>query len=686
MVFMKIKYKIALLICFLIADNSGILISQSIKPEPGTGTKFTFPDFKEVKFDNGFRMYLLPDKRQPFIALRLLVKIGGDAKSVNSLKSKIISGYLAGALQSKSIEGPERITGAVFSSESNNEYLVINCLSHSRYSGEITRLLLNSIINTTPNRKAIEGILKNVRNSAGEEISNPEMLADAMAGRIFRGIRETPGSVAEELNAVNSADIEEFFKVHFIPRNVTLSVVGDFGDSLYTETVKASVKVWKPGKEQKEQEIQLERLPVGIYFIPRQESVQSFIMFATDAVNAASQDYERLNVLTDIAGSRIYGELRENMNIAYSAKGYITSYSKGNNVAFITAVSTANTIAAIKAVKDLLAKMAETDIEPSEIKKYVDYAVNRFYMSYDRKEVIANFIQDCIFYGLPKESIKNYAEYLKSIKPYDINQLAKKYLSPGNMYIIVVGNPEIKSSLEKIGEVFEYGKDLYSANGADSKLEKMSITPDELIEKYIDAIGGIEKLRTINTVFDSATVIMTVGGTNFTGYNLVYRQVPDKYYSYLDCGALNLRMYSDGQRIWMRNNSFTEEFNPDDRQKLYTSTKLFAITKLSELGYKCRILGKSNGMVLMEALSNKGSRSIYYFSDDDYLLKKIETVEPEPNPSKITEIQHEYKEFGGLLLPVVTETITPVYNLKAVHNYFINIQFGQGIEFTPPRD
>ena len=324
--------------------------------------------------------------------------------------------------------------------------------------------------------------------------------------------------------------------------------------------------------------------------------------------------------------------------------------------------------------------------DENEIKRAIEYAVNRHYMTFDRKEMIANFIQDGIFSGIPKESIKNYSSYLKSIKPYDINQLAKSYLNPDNMYIIIIGNPAIKNELTKLGEVYEYTPDLYAIEGADSKLEKSGLTPEKLIEKYTDAIGGIESIQSVHTLYDSAVVKMTIGGSELKGQNIVYRQTPDKYYSAMDCGSLSLIMWSDGNRVWVNSNSIIDEIRPEDRQKVYISTKLFSIARLPELGYKCRVLGKSNGMILMEGILASGTKSIFYFDENDYLLRKIETSEPEPYPMRIVELYSDYKETGDMLLPATTETRTPVYIIIAAHHYFINVQLGLGIEFNPPGD
>jgi hypothetical protein len=275
---------------------------------------------------------------------------------------------------------------------------------------------------------------------------------------------------------------------------------------------------------------------------------------------------------------------------------------------------------------------------------------------------------------------------MKSIKAYDINQLTKKYLDPNNMYLIVIGNPELKQELSKIGYVNEYSSDLYSTEGPDSRLEKVNFSAQELIEKYTDAIGGKSKISAVATLIDSSSVTMEIGSTVFNGYYNIYRKSPDLFSSALECGSLNLKMYSDGNRVWMKSNSFTELMGPEESAKLYLTTRMFAQTRLIEMGYTCKILGESNGMIMMEATSKSGSNSTYYFDADNYLLRKIETIETEPQIMKITEIYDMYKEFDGINLPTVIETMTPIYNMKATHSYYINTPIDPLINFTPSQE
>jgi len=134
------------------------------------------------------------------------------------------------------------------------------------------------------NRADIPGVVNEITASKADQYSDPVALAEALANRIFFGTRESSGEELEALKSIKSNDLEEFYKKHFIPQNVTLAIVGSYDEKEITGTIANNLKNWKQGKEIQQYKSGNEALAPGIYFIPRNESVQSFIMFTKKAV------------------------------------------------------------------------------------------------------------------------------------------------------------------------------------------------------------------------------------------------------------------------------------------------------------------------------------------------------------------------------------------------------------------
>ncbi len=661
---------------------------SDIRPETTEKTAFSFPEFKDELLENGFGVFFIEDNRQPVIALRFLVAISADPGRNNRVTASVVAKMLEKSLSPKGRDDIAKLlgrTGAIINIDANNEYMTINCLVLSKYSDDIIKLMAGILTNPEFNRNDIPKVVSVVEASKSALLSDPEALNEALANRVLLGVRESGEADGETLRAITENDLKDFCRKHFTPRNVTLAVVGNFKQDEVMAMLRNHLKNWKNGKEALELKYNFTPQPPGIYFIPRPGAVQSNIMIARNAVSASSSKYKLLDILTDIAGARLYSTLRDLNGLVYSAKGYITNYRDANYIAFTTAASTANTPKTAMIMMSTLREISR-QISDAEVKKAVSYAINRHNMTFDRKEYIAGFIQDACFYGLTKESVRNYTEGLNSIMTYDINQVAKNYLNPDNLYMFVVGDPSLKPELQKIGTVYEYNSGLYAVEGVDARLEKVSLSFRELTDKYIKATGGRDRIASVKTMTDSSTVTMSIGGSVLNGTYVIHRQSPDMFQSQMLCGSFDLNIWSDGNKVWVRNNSVFSEVIASEMDRFYLTTKMFAYGRLQELGFKCSILGESNNMIMVEVVFRSGAKSTFFYDSDSYLLKKIETLENSPTPELVTEIYDDYAEFDGLMLPKVIETRTPTYKLRTEHTYRINMPLDPGVNFVPAND
>lgn len=87
--------------------------------------------------------------------------------------------------------------------------------------------------------------------------------------------------------------------------------------------------------------------------------------------------------------------------------------------------------------------------------------VGNYLLSLESAGRIASRVQDIELYGLPADFYKTYAARMAAVTPESAQKLAQKYLSTGNVGIVVIGKAEaIKADLEKVGKVVSYDADL----------------------------------------------------------------------------------------------------------------------------------------------------------------------------------------------------------------------------------
>ena len=82
-------------------------------------------------------------------------------------------------------------------------------------------------------------------------------------------------------------------------------------------------------------------------------------------------------------------------------------------------------------------------------------------MSVENDQRTAERLQEIDLYGLPEDYYKTYAAKLAALTPEKASELAKQYILPKDLVIIVVGEAkEIAPQVEKFGKVTVYDTDL----------------------------------------------------------------------------------------------------------------------------------------------------------------------------------------------------------------------------------
>jgi zinc protease len=80
-----------------------------------------------------------------------------------------------------------------------------------------------------------------------------------------------------------------------------------------------------------------------------------------------------------------------------------------------------------------------------------DNILNTFLFRYDTRDKVLAEREQLEFYGYPADYLETYKAALEKVTLADVDAVAKKYIHPGKLAVLVVGNvPEIKPSLEEL--------------------------------------------------------------------------------------------------------------------------------------------------------------------------------------------------------------------------------------------
>src|SRR5690606_16067120 len=150
-----------------------------------------------------------------------------------------------------------------------------------------------------------------------------------------------------------------------------------------------------------------------------------------------------------------------------------------------------------------LNRMRDEPVTESELELAKNYMAGAFARSLENPSTIASFAMNTNMYNLPKDYYETYLQKLEKVTVQDVQAMAKKYIDPSKVRIIVVGNkddvmPKLTPFDKEDGKVQLY--DIYANPRKESTASAADLTPEALIQKYFEAIGGWDKLRAVKSM------------------------------------------------------------------------------------------------------------------------------------------------------------------------------------------
>jgi len=192
------------------------------------------------------------------------------------------------------------------------------------------------------------------------------------------------------------------------------------------------------------------------FFIDKQDVNQSNIEIVGLGTDRRNSDVPALAVMNDILGggfgSRLFQTVRTKLGLAYAVGGGLgSSYDHPGSFRVMVLTKSASTVEATKAAMGEIAGLQTKPFTEAELKRAKDDILNSFLFRYDtREKVLAERVR-LEFYGYPADYLETYKAAVEKVTLADLERVAKKYVHPDKLAVLVVGNgPEIKPGLDTL--------------------------------------------------------------------------------------------------------------------------------------------------------------------------------------------------------------------------------------------
>lgn len=436
-------------------------------PKPKPDPKFSLPPIQRRRLSNGLEVLVVEHHELPLVQMNLVFKTGGaaDPPEKAGLASLTADMLDEGTRQRSALEISDALAsiGAQLAIGSGWDASSASLLTLTRHLDRALDIFADVITNPAFSPKELERLRAQRLTSFRQRRDSPEAIAQIVYASLLYG-REHPyghplTGDEKSVQAIAESDVRRFYETYMRPNNATLIVVGDVTPDEILPKLERAFASWKPA------EVPSVAIPTaasqraGLYIVDRPGAAQSVIQIGQVGVERTTPDYFPLLVLNTILGgqfvSRVNLNLRESKGYTYGARTAF-DFRRGAGPFIASAgVFTGVTKESVEEfLKELRGVRGEIPITPRELEYAKQALIRGFPRGFETPGQIAARLEDIVIYGLPDDYFNRYIERVRAVTLDDVNRVAKRYLDPSRLTILVVGDRRaIEAGLRSLPEL-----------------------------------------------------------------------------------------------------------------------------------------------------------------------------------------------------------------------------------------
>jgi zinc protease len=453
-------------------------IDRSKEPATGSAMSLKLPPMQKATLSNGLKIVLAERHSAPVVNFSLLVNGGYSSDATSALGTCSFAQRMLeeGTPTRDSLKIGEELESlsAEFSAGANLDFATVDLDALKANIDKSLEIYADLILHPAFPEKEFTRLQKDRLAAIQREKVTPNSMAMRVMPSLlygkdhpYSGAFLTTGTEAT-VSKMTREDLVKFHETWFKPNNATLLIVGDTTLAEVTPKLERLFASWKSG------EVPKQTIPSApepgkdvVYLLDRPGSGQSLILAAQLAPAFNDPDQISLELVNDIFGgnfsSRINMNLREDKHWSYGVRSRLVP-AKGERPYF--SISPVQTDKTKESLMELIAEykniVGSKPITASELKDEQTNATLGLPGGFETVQQLSGAYGNILQYGLPDDYYNTFTQKVLSATPDTANEIAKKYIQPGHLVWIVVGDmSKVESGIRElnIGEVHKIDAD-----------------------------------------------------------------------------------------------------------------------------------------------------------------------------------------------------------------------------------
>jgi zinc protease len=431
-------------------------LDRSKEPAPGGPESLNLPPLQKVTLANGLKIVLAERHTAPVVNFTLMVDSGysadpANASGTDSFEQRMLE---EGTPTRDSLKIGEELESlsANFNAGANLDWSLVNLNTLKSTMDKSLDIYVDLILHPAFPEKEFERLQKERIAGIQREKVTPQTMALRVVPALIYGkghpyaVPFTGSGTEASVSKMTREDLAKFHETWFKPNNSTLLVVGDTTLDEIKPKLETLLASWKPGDvPQKSTPHVDEPAKDVVYLIDRPGSGQSVIFGAQLAPPQNDPDAVALQLVNGIFGgkfsSRINMNLREDKHWSYGVRSVLVPARGQRPYISISAVQTDKTKESmVELVKEYKGIVDKKPITEDELKDEQLLDTLSLPGTFETVQQLSGAYGNILQYSLPEDYYNTFTQKAMALTPDTANETAKKYILPGHLVWVVVGD------------------------------------------------------------------------------------------------------------------------------------------------------------------------------------------------------------------------------------------------------
>jgi predicted Zn-dependent peptidase len=525
------------------------------------------PNVETVTLPNGMRLFLLEDHELPAINGSARIRTGKLFDPPDKIGLAALTGAVMRTGGSKTKTGEqlnlqlENLAASVESAiDEASGSVSFSALKES--AGPVLEIFRDVL--TAP--EFLQDGIDLEKTQITRAISRRNDDARKVAQREFTGVlhgRDSPFGRQEQydtINRINRADLQNFYRRYYFPKNVILAVWGDFDTAAMKARLATLFAGWTVEQPPVPEFPKVMDAPApGIYLAENKDVQHAFFTLGHLGGELKDKDYPSLQIMAGILGggfhSRLVERVRTRMGNAYDIGArWGVDFDHPGLFEISGSANPISIVETLKAIREEVERVRTAEVTEDELRTAKDGVLNSMVFAFDTQAKTLGRVLTYEYYGYPRDFLQQHQKALMAVTRADVLRVARQHLNPANVGVVIVGDPAM------------FGQPLEALGGLVNKLDLTIPQPKpevikggeaslargrQILLRAQQAAGGADKLAAVKDYTEVEELVLAPenGGIKVVQTDRWIAPTTFRQDSVLPAGKISA--YSDGRGGWI---------------------------------------------------------------------------------------------------------------------------------------